>query len=57
MRARTSEWRNRLASAADLVWWPAMGHNKGKNNVKARKARRIKGERLQTAKDAAKASV
>ena len=33
-----------------------MGHNKGKDNVKARKARRIKGERLQTAKDAAKAS-
>ncbi len=34
-----------------------MGHNKGKNNVKKRKARRTKGERLQTAKDAAKASV
>lgn len=34
-----------------------MGHNKGKDKVKARKARRKKGERLQTAKDAAKASV
>ena len=34
-----------------------MGHNKGKDNVKARKARRKKGERLHTAKDAAKASV
>ena len=33
-----------------------MGHNKGKDNVKKRKARRTKGERLQTAKDAAKAS-
>ena len=46
-----------MASTGDLVCWPAMGHNKGKNNVKKRKARRTKGERLQTAKDAAKASV
>jgi hypothetical protein len=34
-----------------------MGHNKGKDNVKARKARRKKGERLQNAKSAVKASV
>jgi hypothetical protein len=33
-----------------------MGHSKGKDNVKARKARRKKGERLETAKAAAKAT-
>ncbi len=33
-----------------------MGHNKGKDKVKARKARRKKDERLQAAKTAAKAT-
>lgn len=33
-----------------------MGHNKGKDNAKATKTRRMKAERLKAAKDAAKAS-
>ena len=33
-----------------------MGHNKGKDNVKKRAVRRKKNDRLQAAKDAAKAS-
>ena len=33
-----------------------MGHNKGKDNVKKRKARRTKDARLQTAKAAAKSA-
>ena len=32
-----------------------MGHNKGKDNAKATKTRRMKAERLKAAKDAAKA--
>ena len=31
---------------------PSMGHSKGKDNVKARKARRVKDERLANAKAA-----
>ena len=49
---RESSWHR----APFAVWWLPMGHNKGKDNVKKRKARRTKDERLQTAKDAAKAS-
>jgi len=37
------------------VKWPSMGHNKGKDNVKARAARRKKNERLKAAKGAEKA--
>ena len=45
-----------LALRADPGLLRAMGHNTGKDNVKKRKARRIKSERLQAAKDAAKAT-
>jgi hypothetical protein len=36
------------------LFWPAMGHNKGKDNVKKRAARRRKTERLADAKEVAK---
>jgi hypothetical protein len=48
--------RIRLHHLSNTVWWPAMGHNKGKDIVKKRKARRLKAERLHAAKLSAKAS-
>ena len=50
-----ARWRILLAFIPDTGLFARMGHCKGKNNVKKRKARRMKNDRLQTAKKATKA--
>ena len=50
-----ARWRILLAFIPDTGVFTRMGNCKGKDNVKKRKARRMKNDRLQTAKKAAKA--